>query len=93
MMRRMLRLRRAMSACIGPAGRSVPVLSGLQGRLFRGAPLVAWLAAWAWNDLRSPDSLIKDIAGRMIHRVRLNQHLVAVDDPPAALDGPDKNRR
>ncbi len=90
MMRRMIRLRRAMSAGIGPMGRSVPALSVLSGRLFRGAPLAVWLAVWALKDLRRPDSRIREFARLLTGRAVAKQAPVISVEPPAALNGPGK---
>jgi hypothetical protein len=93
MMRRMFRLRRAMSVGMGPMGRKVQVFSGLTGRVFRGAPLIAWFAAWAVNDLCRPDSRIKAFARRLTGKAGAEQCLVVSVEPAAALGRPDVQNR
>lgn len=82
-----------MKTCIGPAGRSTPALSGLPGLIFRGAPLLGWLAAWAIKDLHRPDSRIKDIVRRLAEKAAINHRPVVSVEPTAALIGPDTQNR
>jgi|GEM_PF-3659491 hypothetical protein len=89
MMRRMLRWRRALSAGTGAMGRAGPALPGLPGRLFRGAPLVAWLAAWALNDLRQPEGRLRMLVRRLRGKAGEPRLRVVSVEPPAALEGPD----
>lgn len=92
MMRRMLRLRRGISSAgFGQMGSRFPALSRLQFRMFRGAPLVIWLAAWTLNDLRSPDSRIRKLARRLTGKASTGQTLVISVEPPAALNEPEKH--
>jgi len=71
-------------------GMSGPVLPGLAGRLFRGAPLLTWLTAWAWHDLRQPDSRIKALASRLKGIARREPGYVVSVMPPAGLEGPGR---